>query len=80
LQVEGQKPEMPADIWDGVLVLGETKHNELVTLPMHFDGEVRLNLTMREDGGELLISGTGMTVEVVGEFRFLERVPFNPFG
>ena len=79
MRFEGDIPEMPTDIYYGLLVLGGAEHNGLVPLPMHFEGEVRLTLTMRDDGRELLLSGAGMTIEADGEFRFLEMVPFDPF-
>jgi hypothetical protein len=79
MRFEGQIPEMPTDIYDGVLVLGGAEHNGLVPLPMRFEGEVKLTLTMRDDGRELLFSGAGITLEAEGEFRFVEKVPFNPF-
>jgi hypothetical protein len=43
-------PEMPTDIYRGVLVLGGMEHNDLVRLPTRFEGEVRLILTMLDDG------------------------------
>ena len=70
-------PEMPTDIYGVTLVLGGTEHNGLVPLPMRFEGEVRLTLTMRDHGRDLLFSG--MTIEADGEFRFVEMVPFDPF-
>jgi hypothetical protein len=56
-------PEMPTDIYRGVLVLGGMEHNDLVRLPMRFEGEVRLILTMLDDGRELPVSGTGTAIE-----------------
>jgi hypothetical protein len=79
LRFEHPVPEMPSLIDDGVLVLGGAEHNGLVPLPMRFEGEVRLTLTMRDDIPELLFSGTGMTIEADGDFRFVEMVPFDPF-
>jgi hypothetical protein len=72
-------PEMPTDIYGGVLVLGGMEHHDLVRLPMRFEGEVRLILTMLDDGRELLFTGTGIAIEADGEFRFVEMVPFDPF-
>lgn len=81
MRCENLVPEMPADIYGGLLVLGGVEHNSgLVPLPMHFEGEVTLSLTMRETGQELLFFGTGMTIEPDGEFRFVEVVPFDPFS
>jgi hypothetical protein len=34
---------------------------------------------MRDDIPALLFSGTGMTIEADGEFRFVEMIPFDPF-
>lgn len=79
MRFEDLVPEMPTDIYDGVLVLGGAAHNGLVSLPMRFEGEVRLTLRMRDDGRELLFSGAGMAIEADGEFRFVEVVPFDPF-
>jgi hypothetical protein len=80
MRFEHPVPELPSLIDDGVLVLRGVEHNHLVLLPMRFEGEVRLTLTMRELIPELLFSGTGMTVESDGEFRFVEMVPFDPFN
>jgi len=79
MRFEDLVPEMPTDIYGGALVLGGTEHNGLVPLPMRFEGEVRLTLTMRDHGRDLLFSGTGMTIEADGDFRFVEMVPFDPF-
>ena len=79
MRFEDLVPEMPTDIYGGVLVLGGTERNGLVPLPMSFEGDVRLTLTMRDHGRDLLFSGTGMTIEADGEFRFVEMVPFDPF-
>jgi hypothetical protein len=79
MRSEHPVPEMPSLNYDGVLVLGGVGHNGLVPLPMRFEGEVRLTLTMRGGIPELRFSGTGMTIEVDGEFRFVEMVPFDPF-
>ena len=32
-----------------------------------------------DDGRKLLFSGTGITIEADGEFRFVEMAPFDPF-
>jgi hypothetical protein len=72
-------PEMPSLINDGLLVLGGVEQNGLIPLPMRFEGKIRLTLRMRDNIPELLFSGTGMTIEADGEFRFVEMVPFDPF-
>ena len=79
MRFEHPVPEMPSLIGDGVLVLGGNEHKGLVPLPMCFEGEIRLTLTMRDHIPELLFSGSGMTIEADGEFRFVEMVPFDPF-
>ena len=79
MRFEDLAPEMPTLIDHGVLVLGGVEHNGLVPLPMRFEGEVKLTLTMRDVGPELLFSATGMTIEADDEFHFVEMVPFNPF-
>jgi hypothetical protein len=75
---EDASPAMPAYIYGGKLVLEGVEHNDLVPLPMSFNGEVKLRLTMR-DGQELLFTGNGMNILADGKFRFVEMVPFNPF-
>ena len=80
MRFEHPVPEVPSLIGHGVLVLGGVEHNHLVQLPMRFEGKVRLTLTMRDHIPELLFSGTGMTVEADGEFRFVEMVSFDPFN
>lgn len=72
-------PEMPTHIYRGVLLLGGVAHNDLVRLPMRFDGEFKLILTVLDEGRELLFSGTGIAIEADGEFQFVETVPFDPF-
>jgi hypothetical protein len=79
MRFEFPVPEMPSEIDDGVLVLAGAEHSGLVPLPMRFEGEVRLTLAMRDDIPALLFSGTGMTIEADGEFRFVEMIPFDPF-
>lgn len=79
MRYEHPVPKMPSSIDDAVLVLGGAEHNGLVPLPIRFEGEVRLTLKMRDHIQELLFSGSGMTIEADGEFRFVEMVPFDPF-
>ena len=79
MRFEHPVPEMPSLIDNGILVLGGVEHNDLVPLPMRFEGETKLTLAMRDHIPELLFSGTGMTVKADGEFRFVEMVPFDPF-
>ncbi len=76
---EDQLPELPMDIYDGELTLGRTKYDGLIPVPLRFEGEVRLTLTMRDDGRQLLFSGAEITIETSGEFRFVETAPFDPF-
>jgi hypothetical protein len=80
MRFEPPVPEFPSLIDDGVLVFGGVEHNHLVPLPIRFEGEVRLTLKMRDQIPELLFSGSGMTVESDGDFRFVEIVPFDPFN
>ncbi len=74
-----QLPDLPIEIYAGALVLGGIPCNNLVPLPLRFNGEVTLTIDRRDDGQQLLFSGTAMSIETDGEFRFVEVVPFNPF-
>jgi hypothetical protein len=77
MQFEDVVPELPADIYEGVLLLGGAVYNDLVPLPMRFEGDASLALTLRSDAQSLTFSGTGIRIEPVGDFRFVEKVDFT---
>lgn len=72
--VEGQIPDIPCDLSDGTLVIGEaTSRNEL-PVPLDQRGQIALTLEPMR-GGRLVFRGEQIAITLLGEPKYVE--PFS---
>ena len=72
--LESTFTKMPCWISDGLLSVGKEVLDNEIPLPFNKRGEVYLS-AVSVNGEWLVIRGTSATVVLVGEARYLERVP-----
>jgi hypothetical protein len=76
--IEGDVPDLPSDIYNGELVLDGVAHRNVIPIPLHHVGAASLKLLLNATP-ELVISGTGIDLTLVGEAVHVEAIPAN-FG
>lgn len=64
---EGEVDELPADIYDGSLIVG-TDTRDAFRFPAVFAEPVRLTMTFRYGARVVVVSGRGLSIESEGEF------------
>jgi hypothetical protein len=72
----GQFGSLPALIYRGALAVGGKKL-ALVPLPFQSSESSELTLTLADDAREVRITGSAISVQTAGEFRFIEHVDFS---
>jgi hypothetical protein len=68
--LEGNMPDVPADISSGKLMVGNNERKELLSLPLVLSDPLTLHLILMN--GELRIQGSGLELMPVGEPVFVE--------
>jgi len=68
---------LPASIYEGSLAIGTSVQNNMLLFPAAYSDNVRLRLMLSEDARVIVVSGTGVSIEPEGEFRFVETVDFS---
>ncbi len=71
-RVVGAAGELPADIWDGSLIVGDEAMPNTVPVPFAYEGPVVLRLVLA-DGAEAAIDGTDASLVLIGEPEFVEE-------
>lgn len=74
--IEGEAPELPTEILDGECVIGSQTYNNSIPLPLNQDGAVRLVLNVAPDYREIMLSGTHISVRLMGDPKWIEK--FEP--
>lgn len=71
--------DLPVNISAGRIRAGDVMTDNLIGLPFRFDGRVTISLAL-VNGESLELSGLGVTIECVGEGRYIEDLPdeFRP--
>jgi hypothetical protein len=73
-RIEGTLPDLPADIWEGDLIVdGEVLQNA-VPIPLSHIGEVVLKLQLAAPES-LIIRGEGANLTLIGEAVYVEEFP-----
>jgi len=75
--VDGEVGDLPASIYEGSLAIGTSVQNNMLLFPAAYSDNVRLRLMLSEDARVIVVSGTGVSIEPEGEFRFVETVDFS---
>lgn len=66
--------ELPRDLWDGSLSVGDEVFENEIPLPLDLRGAVRFSAE-GSNGERLAIQGARATAEPVGEARYVEEFP-----
>jgi hypothetical protein len=72
--IDGSLPEMPCDLWEGSLQVGNQKIENIVPLPLDYQGAVTLIL-VAQDESRVVIRGSAISAVLVGEPKFIEEFP-----
>ena len=72
IKIEGEPGELPGDIYNGAIFCEGLNQNDLIPLPFKVASPVKIQITFREDGREVILLGEGLTVEEAGPYRFIE--------
>ena len=74
--LSGEIPELPRDLWDGSIRLGDELY-QMIPIPLDHYGAVEINL---EQNGKITVVGTDARLELVGEPTFIEEFPGSAWG
>ena len=72
--IDGGLPEMPCDLWEGSLQVGDQKIENIIPLPLDYQGEVTLVL-VAQDESRVVIRGSAISAILFGEPKFIEEFP-----
>lgn len=72
--IDGSLPEMPCDLWEGSLQVGNQKIENIIPLPLDYRGAVTLTL-VAQDESRVVIRGSAVFAILVGEPKFIEEFP-----
>jgi hypothetical protein len=77
MTVEGDVGVLPAYVYEGSLTVGNAVQGNIVPFPAAYPETVRLSMMLCDDARVILVSGKEISIEVEGEFRFIETVDFT---
>jgi hypothetical protein len=72
--IDGGVPEMPCDLWEGSLQVGNQTIENMIPLPLDYRGAVKLIL-VAQDESRFVVQGSGISATVMGEPKFIEEFP-----
>ena len=73
-RIDGAVPEMPCDLWDGSLQVASQTIENIIPLPLDYDGAVKLILVALDES-RLVVQGSGISATLAGEPKFIEEFP-----
>jgi hypothetical protein len=76
MAVNGEVGDLPASIYGGSLTIGTSIQDGLIPFPAAHSEAVRLRLMLSDDARVIVVSGTKISIEPEGEFRFVESLDF----
>jgi hypothetical protein len=76
MTVEGNVGELPAYVYDGSLTVGASVQDNMIPFPASYRETVHLRMMLSSDARVILVSGSEMSIEVEGEFRFVEPTDY----
>jgi hypothetical protein len=74
---QGEAGELPADIYEGSLIVGTDVQDNIVRFPAVYNEPICLSMTLSPGARVVVVSGNRLSVEPEGEFRFVETVDFS---
>ncbi|MGC2736105.1 MAG: hypothetical protein WA212_19585, partial [Candidatus Acidiferrales bacterium] len=72
--IDGDVPEMPCDLWEGSLQVGNQTIENIIPLPLDYYGAVKLIL-VAQDESRLVVQGSRISATLPGEPKFIEEFP-----
>jgi hypothetical protein len=69
--VHGIFPELPADIWDGKIVIGSEEHKNTIPLPFAVVQNIVIHIEFCT-GDHVKIEGAGAHLQLLGECKYIE--------
>ena len=71
--VSGAFSQLPVDLWDGRITLGESQLDNLIPIPLSAANAIELRLEAWPQSQEVVtFSGNGVELELIGEPDYLE--------
>ena len=68
----GVSPQLPCDVKDGELLLGEERHDNEIPVPLNVTASVQLRLVL-DSIHTVTVKGHGVRLELLGEPRYVEE-------
>lgn len=68
--VSGEILDLPCDLRDGFVSVGDRAFQNLIPVPIHYEGRIDIEL---EERSKLRITGTSLRVELCGEPKYVEE-------
>jgi hypothetical protein len=72
--IEGDVTELPCDLWEGSLQVGNETIANIIQLPLDYRGEVELTLVTQTES-RVIIRGSAISATPIGEPKFIEEFP-----
>jgi hypothetical protein len=76
MTTQGALGDLPAEIYEGSLIVGADLQDNSVVFPAVYTDPVRLSMMLSIDARVVVVSGNGLSVQPEGEFRYVEAVDF----
>jgi hypothetical protein len=77
MSVEGDVGTLPSYVYEGSLTVGKSVQSNMVPFPASYPETVRLSMMLSDDARVILVSGKKISIEIEGEFKFIETVDFT---
>lgn len=77
MKIDGEVGDLPAYIYEGSITIGSSIQDNLIPFPASYSESARLSMMLSEDARVVVVSGSQLSIEPEGEFRFVERVDFS---
>lgn len=71
--VEGHVGELPANVYEGSLTVGDYLQDNMVPFPAVYSEPVCLRMMLSDDARVIAVSAKKLSIEIEGEFRYLEE-------
>jgi hypothetical protein len=72
--IEGDVTELPCDLWEGSLQVGNETIANIIPLPLDYRGVVELTLVTQTEN-RVIIRGSAISATPIGESKFIEEFP-----
>jgi len=72
--IAGDVTELPCDLWEGSLQVGNETIANIIPLPLDYRGEVELTLVTQTES-RVIIRGSAISATPIGEPKFIEEFP-----